>query len=383
MHVPFYRHDLGGQDADRIAAVLDTPFLTTGEVGRTVERQLADYFGIPHALLVNSCTNGAIAVLLALDIGRGDEVIVPAMTFIASANVVELVGAKPVFVDVDPATLLMQPEAVARALTAKTRAVMPVHLYGQMCDVQAIRDALGNRHDIAIIEDAAHAFEAMLNGDRPGAHSDAAIFSFYATKNVTCGEGGAVVTRHVELADKLRQTRLHGMSAGAVDRFRQGSYQHWDMIRLGTKANLPDLLAALLGPQIDTIDERLPTREAKAGRYEAALAGTAIRMPARVQSAAHARHLFPVHVPPAARDSALTVLANAKIGATVNYRSVPTLTYYRNAYGYEAADFPISYAWGEGTFSLPLFPRMSEDEQEYVIDVLHRDILPLATRAAR
>src|SRR5262249_1697026 len=185
----FYRHDLGPGDADAVARVLASPYLTSGEVCRRVEADLCSFFDVPHAVMVNSWTNGAVAVLLALGIGPGDEVIVPAMTFISSANVAELVGAKPVFVDVDAETLLMTPAAVKAAVTSRPRAVIPVHLYGQMCDIREMRVALAGRPDIAILEDAAHSFESSLNGELPGAHSDAAIFSFYATKNVTCGEG--------------------------------------------------------------------------------------------------------------------------------------------------------------------------------------------------
>src|SRR6266404_1405792 len=193
--VPFYRHSLDQSYARGVARVLDTPFLTTGAVSREVEQQLREFFAVPYAALVNSWTNGAIAMLLALDIGPGAEVIVPAMTFIATANVAEILGAKPVFVDVDPDILMMTPEGVSRAITPNTRAIIPVHLYGQMCDVRALRATIAHRPDIAIIEDCAHSFESSYRGEPPGAHSDAAIFSFYATKNVTCGEGGAIITR--------------------------------------------------------------------------------------------------------------------------------------------------------------------------------------------
>ncbi|HUJ75626.1 MAG TPA: aminotransferase class I/II-fold pyridoxal phosphate-dependent enzyme, partial [bacterium] len=229
MQVDFFRHALKAEDASRIAEVLATPFLTSGAVGRDVEAQLCRFFGSRTALLVNSWTNGALATLLALGVGPGDEVIVPAMTFISTANVAEMVGAKPVFVDVDPETLLMQPSAVEAALSARTRAVIPVHLYGQMCDVAGIREVLGKRGgQVAIIEDAAHCFEGSRGGRVPGQDSDAAIFSFYATKNVTCAEGGAIITNDTELGERIRQTRLHGMSQGAVDRFRAGQYRHWD-----------------------------------------------------------------------------------------------------------------------------------------------------------
>ena len=233
MQVEFYRHDLNATSAEVIARVLETPFITSGSVGREVEAQLAAYFGVAQAALVNSWTNGAIAALLALDIGAGDEVIVPAMTFIATANVAEILGAKPVFVDVDPDTLMLTPEGVLGALTEKTRAVIPVHLYGQMMDILSLRTALAARPEIAIIEDCAHCFEGERDGHKPGAHSTCAIFSFYATKNVTCGEGGAFITNDKALYEKFLATRLHGMSAGAIDRFGGGGYRHWDMVRLG------------------------------------------------------------------------------------------------------------------------------------------------------
>lgn len=372
--VPFYRHGLDESYAERVSDVLRSPFLTSGAVGKTVEAQLCSFFGVAHAALVNSWTNGTVAVLLALGIGPGDEVIVPAMTFAATANVAELVGAKPIFVDVEPTTLLLKPAAVRAAITKNTRAVIPVHLYGQMCDVHSLREALGERSDIAIIEDCAHAFEASFKGDLPGTYSDAAIFSFYATKNVTCGEGGAVITRDAKLFEAVAQSRLHGMSAGAIDRFAKSVYRHWDMLRLGTKANLPDVLACLLPPQIATIRERLPRRTALARNYEEAFAELPIRMAEAIPGTVHARHIFPIHVPPHVRDDVLSALNGRGIGTTVNYRSVPSLTYYRRKYGYTAGDFPISYEWGEGTITLPLFPSMTESEQASVIEAVHQCI---------
>jgi dTDP-4-amino-4,6-dideoxygalactose transaminase len=375
--VPFYRHSLDESYAEAVAGVLGTPFLTTGAASRKVEQQLCEFFDVPHAVLVNSWTNGAIATLLALDIGPGAEVIVPAMTFIATANVAEIVGAKAVFVDVDRETLMMGPEAVRGALTPNTRAIIPVHLYGQMCDVRALRAAVAHRSDIAIIEDCAHSFESSYRGELPGTHSDAAIFSFYATKNVTCGEGGALITRRTDLYEAVLQTRMHGMSAGAVDRFAKSQYQHWDMLRLGTKANLPDLLAALLPRQIATVQDRRRLREERAQRYEEAFTGNLIRTARVVPGAISAHHLFPIHVPPAIRDRALATLNDLGIGTTVNYRSVPTVTYYREKYGYTADDFPVSYEWGQGTITLPLFPSLTTEEQQYVIDTVRDVLVPM------
>lgn len=365
MAVPFYRHALSPAFGDRIAAVLASPFLTSGPCCARVEERLRGFFQVPHAKLTSSWTQGAVATLLALDIGPGDEVIVPAMTFAATANVVRLVGATPIFVDVDAATLLIDRALVAQAVTPRTRAVIPVHLYGQMVDIPALRAVLPV--SVRIIEDAAHSFEGTRNGRRPGQDGDAAIFSFYATKNVTCGEGGAVITNDPDLAAALAQTVLHGMSAGAAQRFHGGTYRHWDIARLGTKANLPDLLAALLEPQIDRIEAQLSRRERLSARYEAALADTPFIWPAIEASVVSARHLFPIYAPDGHRDAVLRALGEAGIGATVNYRSVPCLTLYRSS---GVPDLPISRLWGEGTLSLPLFPDLTDGEQDEVIAVL-------------
>jgi UDP-4-amino-4-deoxy-L-arabinose-oxoglutarate aminotransferase len=377
MQVPFYRHSLAPENSKYVAKVLETPFLTSGPIGKEVEAQLSEYFGVKHAKLVNSWTNGAVATLLALDIGPGDEVIVPAMTFIATANVVELVGAKPIFVDCDPDTLLITPELIKAAITKKTKAVIPVHMYGQMCDIKAIKEILPKDQKILIIEDCAHTFEAKYNGERPGKYSDAAIFSFYATKNVTCGEGGAIITNDSNLFERIIQAILHGMSAGAADRFKAGQYRHWGMDHLGTKANLPDLLACFLPEQIRTIDERLGVRESLANKYENAMKSSKIKLPKINPKVVHSRHLFPIYVGKSARDESLMALGNSNIGATVNYRSVTSMNFYMSKYGFSGTEFPNSLKWGEGTLSIPLFPGMTEVEQEYVIEVLLNKVQPL------
>ena len=377
MQVPFYRHSLAPENSKYVAKVLETPFLTSGPIGKEVEAQLSEYFDVKHAKLVNSWTNGAVATLLALDIGPGDEVIVPAMTFIATANVVELVGAKPVFIDCDPDTLLVTPELIKAAITKNTKAVIPVHMYGQMCDIKGIKNILPKDQKISIIEDCAHTFEAKFNGDRPGKYSDVSIFSFYATKNVTCGEGGAIITNDERLFDRILQAILHGMSAGAADRFKAGQYKHWGMEHLGTKANLPDLLACFLPDQIRSVDERLSFREELANKYEDKLLGSKIVIPKSAKQITHSRHLFPIGVGAKVRDEALLALGAANIGATVNYRSVPSMTYYKNKYSFNGSEFPVSQAWGEGTLTVPLFPGMTNDEQDYVIDVLLNKIEPM------
>jgi len=381
MKVDFYRHSLTKADAVAVAAVLETPFLTTGKVCASVERQIEGYFDAPHAILMNSWTNGALAVLLAMDLQPGDEVIVPAMTFIATANVVVLAGGTPVFVDVDPGTLLMMPDAVERAVTARTRAVIPVHLYGQMCDMRGIHEAVSRActgTKPIIIEDCAHCFEGTRDGHRPGRYSDAALFSFYATKNVTCGEGGAAIFSSEDLYRRTLETRSHGMSALAIDRFSNDRYNHWGMNRLGTKANLPDLLAALLPQQISVIDQRLPERKRLADRYRSAFEGGPLRMVHQIEGAVSAEHLFVVGVGNGARDVAISRLNEAGVAVTVNYRSVPEMNFYRLRLEGSAEDWPIAKQWGDETLSLPLFPGLSEAEQDHVIASVRRVVYPLA-----
>ncbi|WP_319797363.1 DegT/DnrJ/EryC1/StrS family aminotransferase [Nitrobacter sp.] len=382
MKVDFYRHPLSKSDAAAIAGVLDTPFLTTGKVCASVERQLEEYFGVPYAIMVNSWTNGAFAVLLALDLQPDDEVIVPAMTFIATANVVVLAGGTPVFVDVDPGTLLMMPHAVEKAISSRTRAIIPVHLYGQMCDMRGIQDVVHRACSYArrpiIIEDCAHCFEGTREAYRPGRHSDVAIFSFYATKNVTCGEGGAAIFNSEELYQSTLESRSHGMSALAIDRFSNGRYNHWDMNRLGTKANLPDLLAALLPQQIATIDDRLPERKRLADRYRAAFKGGPLRLVDQIDTTVSAEHLFAIGIGNDARDVAIARLNEAGVGVTVNYRSVPELHFYRRQLERSDNAWPVAKRWGNETLSLPLFPGLCEAEQDYVIATVKRAVYPLA-----
>ena len=382
MKIDFYRHQLGPTDAEAVAKVIATPFLTTGAVSRQVEAQLAGYFDQPHALLFNSWTNGALAALMAMGVGPGDEVIVPANTFISTANVVELTGATVVFADADTATLLVTPELVAPHVTAKTRVVVPVHLYGQMCDVPALRAMLDShpaaRGRITVLEDAAHCFEGERDGAKPGRHGDLAIFSFYATKNVTCGEGGAIVTRDTELRAKLLETRLHGMSAIAADRFAGGHYNHWDMMRLGLKANLPDLLAALLPSQISAIDARLPKRKAVADRYRTAFADGPLRLVQQLANCRNAEHIFPIGIPGGGRDEAIRRLNAAGVPVTVNYRSVPGTTYYTKRYGDLTGRCPVSQAWGLETLTLPLYPDLPRDHQDYIVETVRTQLYPLA-----
>lgn len=371
--VPFYRHQLGKREAEAVAAVLDTLFLTTGPRTKELEEKLAKLLGVDHSLAMTSATTALFLALTALGVGPGDEVIVPAMTFIATSNVVLHCGATPVFVDVDPKTGNIDLDAVSAAITPKTRAIIPVHLYGQMVDMKKL-SAIAQPKKIAVIEDCAHALESERDGVKPGQLSDAAAFSFYATKNVTSGEGGALAMRDATLFEKVRTLRLHGMSAAAYDR-HTGTYKHWDMVDLGFKANMSDLQSCLILPQLPDIAEKNARRAAVAAQYDALFDGVeGLSHPITEPGVHHAHHLYTVWVPPARRDEVLHRLQQQGVGVAVNYRAVHLLTYYAEKYGFKRGMFPVAEKIGDSTISLPMYPTLSTEDVDYVGKTL-KDIL--------
>jgi len=373
--IPFFMHDLGEPELEAVAGVLRGPILTTGEVVEEFESRFADYLGVHHALGLNSCTGALHLSLLALGIGPGDEVITTPMTFVATASAILEAGATPVFADVDPETGLLDCECVEAALTPRTRAVIPVHLYGQMCDMRAFRD-LADRHGLHLIEDAAHCIEGLRDGIRPGQLGDTACFSFYATKNMTCGEGGAVVTNDDQLAGRLRLLRLHGMTKTAADRFIEG-YQHWDMVLMGWKYNMDNIQAALLLPQLERLEDNWEKRRALVDRYRALLDGSdEISGPAVHAAVQHAHHLFTVWVAAARRDQVIAALQERGIPSMVNYRAVHLLSYFRARFGFRPGQFPHAEKIGAATLSLPLYPAMPVEHVERVARDLQEILTP-------
>lgn len=357
IRIPFYRHDLGGPELEEMARVLAQPILTTGEFVETFERRFAELLGVPHAIGVNSCTGALHMALLALDIGPGDEVITTPLTFIATPAAIWEAGATPVFVDVEPDTGNLDAARVDAAITPRTKAIMPVHLYGQMCDMAALR-TIADRHNLAIIEDCAHCVEGERDGIRPGQVSEAACFSFFATKNLACGEGGALVCNDAGLDRRFRLLRLHGMDKDANDRHRDG-YSHWDMVELGWKYNMSNVEAALLLPQMDRLAVKLERRERLAARYDALIdAIPGVARPA-VLPGRHARHLYTIQVDQ--RDRVLVELQKAQVEVVVNFRAVHLFSYPRRRLGHQPGDFPIAEAIGDRCLSLPFYPHMPED----------------------
>jgi UDP-4-amino-4-deoxy-L-arabinose-oxoglutarate aminotransferase len=371
--IPFFMHDLGAAELDAVAEVLRGPLLTTGETVAHFERRFADYLGVPHALGLTSCTGALHISLVALGIGPGDEVITTPMTFIATANAIIEAGATPVLVDVERDTGLLDPNRVEDAITSRTRAVLPVHLYGQMCDMRALRD-LADRRGLFLVEDAAHCIEGMRDGVRPGQLGDTACFSFYATKNLTCGEGGAVVCRDVRLLEKLKLLRLHGMTKTAADRAREG-YQHWDMVELGWKYNMDNIQAALLLPQLDRLDANWQKRRHLAAHYcRLLVAAPGVSTPATKTGVKHAHHLFPVWSDRLPRDEMIVGLQRAGVGVVVNYQAIHLLTYFREKFGFRRGQFPNAERIGDRTLSLPFYPNMPLEHADRVVTAMEQAV---------
>jgi dTDP-4-amino-4,6-dideoxygalactose transaminase len=369
MKVDFFKHNLGKDEKDCLNKVVDSTFITTGPVTKRFEDNFADYLGAQYCVGVSSWTSGNLITLKALGIGLGDEVITTPMSFIATSNTIIHSGAKPVFVDVEPETGNIDANKIESAITENTKAIIPVHLYGQMCDMKAIKK-IANKYGLIIIEDAAHCIEGERDGIRPGQLSTAAVFSFYATKNITSGEGGAITTNDEKLYNNLLKYRLHGMSKGAAERYA-GNYQHWDMELLGYKCNMNDFQASLLEPQLKKIETYLQDRNNICRQYENALFYlNNVNYPKVLKNTKHARHLFTAWVKPSKRDEIIYKLQKEDIGVTVNYRAIHLLSYYKNIYKFSENSFPVAEKIGNSTITLPMYPKMTESEVKYVIHTL-------------
>lgn len=366
MKVPFYRHNIGEAEIAAVAEVLRSPTHTAGPVTRQFEEAFASYLGGSHAVGVTSWTMGAFLCLKALGIGPGDEVIVPPLTFISTANIVCHAGAIPVFADVEPDTGLLDVEATRKAVTPRTRAIIPVHMYGAMCDMRAF-ERLARKHGLALIEDAAHCVEGERDGVRPGQLSRAACFSFYATKNLACGDGGAVMTNDAALAAKVSMLRFHGMSRGSEERY-SGLYRHYDMEEIGYKCNLTDIHAAMLLPQLPRLEEYRRRKEEIARRYEEGLCDLPgvglVKTPPMTK---HARHLFTFLAPDGKRDAMLAGLQERGVGVAVHFNAVHLMSWYRSTFGFHEGRFPNAENICRRTVTLPCYVKMSEEEIGHVI----------------
>lgn len=375
MKIEFFKHNITEGDITAAGQVMKSIFITTGPKVAEFEKIFAEYLSIPEAVGLTSCTGAIHLALLRHGIGPGDEVITTPMTFVATATAILQAGATPVFVDVCPKTGMILPETVRAALTEKTKAILPVHLYGRMVDMRGF-SRTAEEYNLILIEDAAHCIEGIREGLRPGELSHAACFSFYATKSMTCGEGGALVCRSAEDASWYRSARHHGISKNASYRYTK-KYEHWDMERMGWKYNMDDIQAALLLRQIDRLNDYRQKRQALECLYRELLMEVEgldfIEGPQKGEMSGH--HLFTVLLPKnILRDEVIKKMEESGIGCAVNYRALHTLTYFREKFGYRPEDFPIANEIGNRTISLPLYPKLTEEEVKIVSETLKKVI---------
>jgi dTDP-4-amino-4,6-dideoxygalactose transaminase len=364
---------IGDAEIDEVVDSLRSGWIGTGPKVRRFEEAVEAYVGVPHVRCVGSCTAALILCLRMLKVGPGDEVLVPSMTFIASANAVEHVGATPVLIDSEPGTALVDLEAAEAAITSRTRAFIPVHFAGRPVDMDRL-NAIRDRHNLKIVEDAAHAIGTEWRGGKIGTHGNLAAYSFYVTKNITTGEGGAVATDDLELAETVERLALHGLSLGAWQRFSDQGFKHYEVEEPGFKYNMTDLQAAIGLHQLPHLDEWIDARTSLWERYDRLLADLPLETPPPAEAGTrHARHLYQVLVDPEAgvtRDDVLNKLTKSRIGTGVHYRGVHLHPFYARKYDLAPEALPVANSISERTLSLPLGPNITSQDQDDVVEAL-------------
>lgn len=376
--LPFHRSDVGDEEVAEVVDVLRSGWLTSGPKVREFEREFAAMVGAEYAVAVNSCTAALHLALEAAGIREGDEVLVPTMTFAATAEVVTYFKAKPVLIDCVPDTLNLDTDLIEAAVTNKTKAIIPVHFAGHPCELKPIH-SIAQAHNLRVIEDAAHALPARYHGKMIGGISDATCFSFYATKNITTGEGGMITTNNGEWAARMRMMSLHGLSRDAWNRYSaQGSW-YYEILSPGFKYNLTDIAAALGLAQLKKCDRFWKGRERYAAMYQEGFQGfPEILCPPAAPHVQHAWHLYVIQLNlellRIGRDEFIRQLQEAGVGCSVHFIPLHLHPYHRDMGGYRPEDFPVSTRVFKHIVSLPLYSKMSEGEINHVIDTV-RDLV--------
>jgi dTDP-4-amino-4,6-dideoxygalactose transaminase len=372
--LPFSPPSITEAEIEAVVDTLRSGWITTGPKTNQFETDFAAFLGVDNALAVNSCTAGLHIALRTLNIGVGDEVIAPSMTFASSVNVIEHVGAKPVLVDMEPDTFCIDPEGIAAAITPHTKAIMVVHFGGHPAEMQPIME-LARQHNIAVIEDAAHAVPADYEGQRIGTIGDYAAFSFYATKNMTTGEGGMLVSNRHAL-DRARALSLHGMSRDAWKRYNVGGSWFYEVVEPGYKYNMTDIQAALGLIQLSRLEAMQTRRREIVARYHAGFESMPqAQTPIERENVRSAWHLYVLRLNldqlSIDRAQFIEALKARNIGASVHFIPIHIHPYYRDKYGYESESLPVTYKEYQRTISLPLHPGLSDADVDDVIHAVH------------
>jgi dTDP-4-amino-4,6-dideoxygalactose transaminase len=372
-YLPFALPDIGEEEIAEVVDTLRSGWITTGPKAKQFEQDFSKLFDAgTESIAVNSATAGLHVALEAIGISSGDEVITTPYTFTATAEVIRYLGAHPIFVDIDPDTLNIDPTKIEAAITNKTKAIIPVHFAGLACEMTEIL-RLARKHNLKVIEDAAHALPTRYQGKLIGdLESDAAVFSFYATKTITTAEGGMVVTRNPEIAARCRIMRLHGISRDAFDRYTSTKPAwHYEVVAPGFKYNMTDLAASMGIHQLKKAWAFQQRRQAMAERYDRELAGLPVTLPPREnQGDVHAWHLYVIRLQSNAgiqRDRFIEEMSQRGIGCSVHFIPLHLHPYWRDTYKLKPEDFPNALAAYQSAVSLPLYTKMTDDDQSRVI----------------
>jgi len=376
--LPYCLPFIGDEEISEVVDSLRSGWITTGPKVARFEQEFAEYVGAKHAIATNSCTAALHTSLSALEVGPGDEVVVPTLTFCSTANVVFHLGATPVLVDIDQ-NFHISIDAVRQAITPRTKALIPVHYAGQACSIGEILE-VADRHGIPVIEDAAHAAGAEYDGSRIGVHGRAVCFSFYATKNMTTGEGGMVTTNDEDLARRVRLLSLHGMSSDAWTRYAKEGSWCYEVVEPGYKYNMTDLQAALGIHQLRRLQEFIRRRQEIAAMYNNAFSSIPeILLPPQLAGRNHTFHLYPIRLRTdllrAGRSEFIRELHARNIGTSVHFIPLHRHRFYRERYGYRPEQFPVAERMCNGLLSLPLYAKMTDQDVKHVIEAVHDTVI--------
>lgn len=377
--LPFALPDIGEEEINAVVETLRSGWVTTGPKTKQFEQEFVQYLGDGlEAISVNSATAGLHLALEACGVSNGDQVIVPTLTFTATAEVIRYLGADPIFVDCDPNTLCIDIAQIEGKITPQTKAIMPVHMAGLACDMDAIIQ-IARKYNLRVIEDAAHSLPTKVNNVMIGQHdSDAVVYSFYATKTITTGEGGMVVTKDPELAKRCRVMRLHGISRDAFDRYTSNKPAwFYEIVAPGFKYNLTDIASSLGLSQLAKADRFQMRRQQMAERYLAELSDLPLILPPQVvnkESDLHAWHLFccQLATDKISRDEFIQAMSELGIGTSVHFIPLHIQPYWKEYYNLRSEDFPNATKYYTNAFSLPLYTKMTDDDQTRVIAAIRK-----------
>lgn len=372
--LPYSRPLLNEEEEEEVLKVLKSGWVAKGPRTLELEKKFAEYLGAKYALALNSCTAALHLSLLSAGIGKGDEVITTTMTFSSTVNTIVHTGAVPVLVDVDPETFLIDPEKIEEKINKHTKAIVPVHYAGMACDMESIK-ALSNEHKLFISEDTAHGLCTKYKGKLIGSESQAASFSFYATKNICTGEGGMLVTNSKDIYEKAKVLSCHGMSANAWNRYEKGGSWKYDIEAPGYKYNMFDIQAALGIKQLEKLQFMQERRKHIADIYaEAFQEEEAVILPHIPQNTETSWHLYVLQIKEELlkinRDEFIEQLNSLNVGTSVHFIPVHLMSYYRENYGYKWGDFKVAEDYYKRIISIPLYPSMSDEDAEYVVKAI-------------